>query len=119
MTTALIRSGIAPYLPADWMKMDQGAVRLILELVRGEQGPAIRCGEALLDFTPGDYRARERKIDLGELPVGSYTVVASLVPQDLSKSGPADWNKLVWRADGEAVWGQESGVGGSRSFIGR
>lgn len=119
MTTALIQSGVAPYLPADWMNMDDGAVRLNWELVRGEQGPAIRCGEALLDFTPGDYRARERKIDLGELPAGSYTVVASLVPQDLSKSGPADWNKLVWRADGEAVWGQESGVGGSRSFIGR
>lgn len=119
MTTTLIQSGVSPYLPVDWLNMDDGAVKLNWELVRGEEGPALRSGEAILDFAPGDYRAREQKIDLGNLPVGSYTVTASLVPQDLSSAGPSNWNRLVWRAEGEALWGQGSGVDNSRSFLGR
>lgn len=119
MTTSLIQSGRPPFLPADWMSMDDGSFKLSWELFRGEQGPAIRSGEAEFDFPPDNPRAREQKIELGELPAGSYTVVAGIIPKDLSKSGPAAWNRLIWRAEGEALWGQGSGIGGSRSFLGR
>ncbi len=119
MTTTLIQSGRAPFLPADWLNPGDAPVHLSWELVRGEQGPAIRRGETDLRFAPGDYRSREQKIELGELPAGSYTITATIRPLDLTQSGPASWQRILWRAEGEALWGQGSGVGNSRSFLGR
>ena len=68
MTTTLIQSGRAPFLPADWLNPGDAPVHLNWELVRGEQGPAIRRGETDLRFAPGDYRSRVSRPAVTPLP---------------------------------------------------
>ena len=117
MTTTLIRSEATPYVPLDWLNPTDQGVKLHWELVAGPQGPGLKSGEERLSFPAGNYRARERRLELGPLPPGLYTVNCSITPEDLSKAGPDGWQPIVWNAEGQAVWGRDSGLNRSRSFL--
>lgn len=116
MTTSLIQSERPPYVPLDWLEFGNTAWKLRWELVPGTQGPAIKTGEERIAFPAGDFRARERKLELGKLPPGLYTVNCSLVPEDLDKASPANWRPLRWNAEGPTFWNRESGADGSRGL---
>jgi len=115
MTTSLIKSEVEPYIPLDWLDFGNNAYCLNWELVAGTQGRAIKSGTEHVNFADGDYRARERKLSLGELPPGLYTVVCSITPESTDQATPANWQILRWRADGPVGW-RANGADNSRSL---
>ncbi|WP_157836944.1 alpha-amylase family protein [Geminisphaera colitermitum] len=105
MTQTWTQSGVAPYLLADQLLPGGGDAIVSWEVLKGFQGAPVLRGEQRLTFDAHDFWKKfERVAKLGDLSPGNYEVIVTRRSIDLGQATPDGWNRLIWRATGEARW---------------